>query len=73
MEDIGEIYDLITGVAAHLAGLEIVFHEKISDDVYRTQYEDGAVVVVNYRNSGYEYEGHLIDAEGFLFLQSERK
>ena len=73
MEDIAGIYKLITGDAAHLAGLEITDHKKISDDVYSTEYEDGTVVVVNYRNSGYEYEGHMIAAEGFLFLHPERK
>lgn len=41
-------------------------HEKIADGVYRTTFDNGYTVVVNYNNTSVQVDGLTIDANGYL-------
>lgn len=52
---LGDIYDQY-----------IVGHEKIANGVYKTTYENGKVVYVNYNYADYEYDGMTIPQRDFI-------
>ncbi len=52
-----------------LQGLLIIGHEKLSDDVYCTTYENGTKVIVNYGTQDVQYEGKTVSAQDFLVLK----
>lgn len=52
-----------------LQGLLITGHEKLSDDVYCTIYEDGTRVIVNYGRQEVQYQGNTVGAQDFLVLK----
>ena len=43
----------------------MIKHEKLDDDVYRTTYENGLSVIVNYRNEAVTVGGETIEAEHY--------
>ena len=44
-------------------------HEKIADGVYKTTFEGGKAVVVNYNYSNYQYNGQEIAARDFAAVK----
>ncbi len=52
-------------VFSKLEGKEIVGHSRISDGVYKTEYEGGAYVLVNYSDTDYTYKNLTVSAESF--------
>ncbi len=54
-ENLGDVYDQY-----------IVGHEKLSNGVYKTTYENGKVVYVNYNYADYEHEGITIPQRDFI-------
>lgn len=44
----------------------IVDHEKIASNVYRTEYESGLAVIVNYNYNSFDYKGKTIPARDYI-------
>lgn len=49
----------------------IVAHEKLAKDVYKTIFEDGSFVVVNYSNNDFENEEMSVEAVSYFFGKEE--
>ncbi|MCL2404494.1 MAG: DUF5696 domain-containing protein [Defluviitaleaceae bacterium] len=60
-----ELYNRWNYIFADVKGQFIVNHENIADNIFRTTYENGFQVIVNYRNEAFEYEGVSIPALNF--------
>ena len=60
-----ELYTRMKDELSHVYNQYIVAHEKISDGAYKTQYEDGTTVVVNYNKQNITYDGLTIPAEDY--------
>ncbi|MCL1786551.1 MAG: DUF5696 domain-containing protein [Defluviitaleaceae bacterium] len=60
-----EMYNRWNYVFAPVQGQFIVNHENIADNVFRTTWENGQQVIVNYRSVPFEYDGVDIPALGF--------
>ena len=52
-----------------LQGLLITGHEKLSENVYCTTYEDGTRVIVNYGRQEAHWEGNVVPAQDFLVVK----
>jgi len=60
-----ELYNRWNYVFAPVQGQFIVNHENIADNVFRTTYENGQQIIVNYRNEPFDYDGVSIPALNF--------
>jgi len=60
-----EMYHRWNYVFAPVQGQFIVNHENIADSVFRTTYENGQQIIINYRNTPFVYEGVTIPALDF--------
>lgn len=47
----------------------IVDHARLAEGVYRTQYEDGCAVIVNYNSDPVTVDGLTVDGLGFLLIE----
>ena len=54
-------------------GQSIVNHEKLHEGVYRTTYENGLAVVVNYTDESYSHNGIAVAAKSYSVLERERE
>jgi len=61
-----QTYDDVNKVLKEVTNQAIVKHEQLQDDLYRTIYENGISIIVNYSNSEVEFEGKKIDAGSFI-------
>ena len=52
-----------------LRSFRIIGHEELSKGVYRTVYENGTSVIVNYNKFDVEYEGNTVKAQDFLVAE----
>ena len=48
----------------------IVAHEKLASGVYKTTYENGKAVIVNYNYADYDYNGKTIPQRDFVTLKT---
>ena len=62
---IREDYGKAEAVLKPLQGLKITAHEKLTDDVYKTVYENGRAVYVNYRNEAVIVDGISVEGKGW--------
>ncbi|MCQ6558615.1 DUF5696 domain-containing protein [Paenibacillus mendelii] len=60
-----QIYHEVNGILKQVRGQRMIKHEKLDDDVYRTTYENGLSVIVNYRNEAVTVGGETIEAEHY--------
>jgi hypothetical protein len=60
-----EAYAEVNGILKQVRGLAITRHEKLADSVYRTQYENGLAVIVNYGSKPYADGGVVLPAQGY--------
>ena len=67
--EIASQYQLFNEALADVQNQFIVNHHQVSKGVFETVYENGKRIVVNYNESPYTYEDHLIEAEGFIILE----
>lgn len=58
-------------VLEKVAKKEIVGHEKIGENLYKTTFDGGNVIYVNYSSKDANVDGKLIKGEGFLFEEGE--
>lgn len=59
----------VNEAVGNLQGLLITGHEKLSENVYCTIYEDGTRVIVNYGRQEVQYQGNTVGAQDFLVLK----
>jgi hypothetical protein len=59
------LYQKFNELLGHTVNQFITGHQKIADNVYQTEYEDGTCVLVNYRREPYVHEGITIDGMDF--------
>lgn len=68
-----EEYKKFQEVQAQTAGQLIVNHEQIERNVYKTTYENGTQILVNYNRKKRTVDGHTIEGLNFLVSEGERK
>lgn len=66
------LYGEVSSVLNQVCDQAIVDHQKLDEGIYRTTYENGLTVVVNYTNEDYSGEGVTVDAESYIVLEKER-
>lgn len=65
-EDANATYQKMKKDFGHLYDQFITGHEELAKGVYRTEYEDGTQVIVNYNESAYTYKGREIPAKDYI-------
>lgn len=71
-DEIIEDYKAYSEVMKMVEGADIDNHEKIGEDVYKTTYNNGVVVYVNYSDEAYQTEnGTVVNATGFKAERGE--
>lgn len=66
IDSAAKIYQEVNQVLKNVGGNRMLSHEKLGDGVFKTVYENGAYVIVNYNSSPVEAEGKTIEAEGYV-------
>lgn len=61
-----EIYHEVNDFLQLVSTKRIISHEKLSEDVFKTTYENGIYVIVNYNDSKVTIDGETIEAEGYI-------
>jgi hypothetical protein len=64
-----ELYNRLNEQLGHTVNLFITGHQKLAEQVYLTEYEDGTRVVVNYSPEPFTYEGVTADGLDFAVLK----
>jgi len=67
-EEIVEAYTMLEGALKDVRNEEIISHEKVAEDVYRTGYANGIAVYVNYNNVAVSVDGVDIDAYSYKVM-----
>jgi hypothetical protein len=67
-----EMYNRWNYAFAEVEGKFITNHENIADNVFRTTYETGLQVIVNYRDEAFEYGGIFIPPLDFALQRNGR-
>lgn len=60
-----QMYHDVNKLLTKVRNRQIVSHRMLEDGVYRTDYENGVYVIVNYNTVPVLINGNAIDAEGF--------
>lgn len=60
------IYSEVNEFLKQVSGKRMVKHEKLDVGTYKTTYENGMYVIVNYSNAQVTVNGKTIDAEGYI-------
>jgi hypothetical protein len=66
LEQAAEIYHEVNEVLKLVQNERITAHEKLDDGVYKTVYENGIYVIVNYNRSTVTIDGITINAESYM-------
>ncbi|WP_245805829.1 DUF5696 domain-containing protein [Bacillus alkalicellulosilyticus] len=61
-----EIYHEVNEVLSKVKGEPIAEHEKLEHGVYRTEYNNGVYVIVNYNRYPVDVDGKTIEAQGYM-------
>ncbi len=61
-----EMYQEVNGVLKNVQNQKLTGHEKLADGVYKSTYENGVYVVVNYNRTAVLAEGQTIEAESYI-------
>ncbi len=65
-EDTRALYQKMKNDFGHLYNQYITGHEQLAKGVYKTEYEDGTQVIVNYNESAYAHNGKEIPAKDYI-------
>lgn len=60
-----KIYHEVNDTLKKVKDVPIQMHEKLEEDVYRTVYDNGIYVVVNYGLETFTFEGHVIEPQSY--------
>ncbi|WP_027088030.1 DUF5696 domain-containing protein [Cohnella panacarvi] len=66
IDQAAEIYKEVNGVLGRVQGQRMISHEKLDEGVFRTVYENGTYVIVNYNRSPAQADGMTIEAESYV-------
>ncbi len=66
IDQAAEIYHEVNDFLKHVQGEPIRSHEIIDADVYRTTYENGAFVIVNYGLEAVNVDGYTIEPQSYI-------
>ncbi|MFC5529468.1 DUF5696 domain-containing protein [Cohnella yongneupensis] len=66
IDQAAEIYKEVNGVLGDVQNQRIVSHEKLGEGVFKTVYENGKYVIVNYNRSEVQLDGKKIEAESYV-------
>lgn len=66
IDQAAEIYKEVNDVLKQVRGERIIGHEKLGEGVYKTVYENGLYVIVNYNRSQVKADGKTIEAESYI-------
>lgn len=61
-----EMYEEVNGVMMHVQNQRLTGHEKLADGVYKSTYEGGMSVIVNYNRTPVTAEGRTVEAESYI-------
>jgi hypothetical protein len=61
-----QIYKVVNGVLSKVQNKRMISHEQISNGVFKTIYENGVYVIVNYNESKVEVDGRRIEAKSYV-------
>lgn len=67
-----ELYNEASSVLNRVSGQAIVDHRKLAEGVYRTTYENGLAVIVNYSKDEYKDDSVTVGPESYAVLEKER-
>jgi hypothetical protein len=70
-DDAVAIYHEVSSVLDKVRGQSIVNHEKLDEGIFRTTYENGLAVVVNYTDEDYSHDGITVAAKSYSVLERE--
>jgi hypothetical protein len=65
MDDARDMYGEVNRVLQNVRALRITGHERLGDGVFRTTYEDGTAISVNYGSQAVTVDGMTIEAESY--------
>ena len=64
-------FDKVGGALAATDGTALVSHTVVSEGVYRTEYENGCVIWVNYMNSDFSGPDGIVGANNYLVKENK--
>ena len=65
-DSVFDTYNYVSDALEGVYGLKIVKHEQIAKDVYKTTYENGTSIFVNYDDKDYNANGIKVAAQDYL-------
>ena len=68
-ESVKNIYGEVNSVLKDLQDKAIVAHEILAKNVRMTTYEGGTAIVVNYGATPYDYNGQMVNANGYVVIK----
>lgn len=68
-EQIFETYEYVSGALDGVYGLKIVKHERVAEDVYKTTYENGTSIYVNYSDKTYVADGIKVASQDYFKVE----
>ncbi|MCR2804430.1 DUF5696 domain-containing protein [Paenibacillus soyae] len=66
LDQAAQIYGDVNEVLGKVQNQKIISHEKVIDGVFKTVYENGIYVIVNYNRSMVQAEGQNVEAGGYV-------
>ncbi|OAX48536.1 MULTISPECIES: DUF5696 domain-containing protein [unclassified Paenibacillus] len=66
LDEAAQIYSEVNGVLSRVQNKRMIFHEKLAEGVYRTNYENGVFVIVNYNQTAVRADGSVVEAESYI-------
>ncbi|MFC5467044.1 DUF5696 domain-containing protein [Lederbergia graminis] len=67
-----ELYHEINEFLKQVQGERLVNHEKLADNVYKSTYENGLHVIVNYNSTSVTVDGVVVKPEGYVIGGEQR-
>ncbi len=66
LDQAAQIYENVNEVLGKVQNQKMISHEKLSDGVFKTVYENGIYVIVNYNRSMVQADGINVEAGGYV-------
>ncbi|QYR22639.1 hypothetical protein KZ483_06700 [Paenibacillus sp. sptzw28] len=66
LDQAAQIYGNVNEVLGKVQNQKMISHEKLSNGVFKTVYENGIYVIVNYNRSMVQADGINVEAEGYV-------
>lgn len=66
IDEASDIYREVNAILKNVNNQSITNHEKLAEGVFRTEYENGMFIIVNYNRSAVTFDGRTIEAESYV-------